>query len=58
MSQPLYSSPNKRFYIKFSRREAQFHVFDMNRPDWRVISQSLVEAIAVCDRYYREALDG
>ena len=58
MSPPLYSSPDKRFYVRWSRRDAMFHICDMNRCDWRILCPDLVSAIGVCERYYKEASDG
>lgn len=51
----IYQAQNRRFYACFDRQSAQFHVFDVNRPDWRVVSSSLAAAADLCDRYDREA---
>jgi hypothetical protein len=54
----LYSSPDKRFYVHWCKQDSMFHIHDRRRHDWRVITPELSTALGICDRYYREALDG
>lgn len=58
MTQSIYRSPDARFCVVWCKRDGMFHVLDNRRHDWRVVTPELSTAMGVCDRYYKEALDG